>query len=514
MSIDFIIDGSWFCNNVGTVSPVEGARVEFWQQESSIVDWFDQHISNTHTDANGQYSGAFSSHHRHRMYARLVLNDDQGARLHNWWIDSSWCIDTPTGLNTSGLIHNDLVIAQDGGNGTPLCAIWQGARMAVQDYIATIGEAPPGGPYDIDIDYNLFSYPWSTLGTTHWPYGYVTGGAYGPNASYSVNFHEFGHTVRHSLDGNFAHFLYDAVRFWYARTHNPIDCGGTNHGFAFNEGWAEFWATDWGAEPPGAPCEQTTDIEQEGDVAAMLYALSLCSDVGRAGMVSILRENPGSIHSFPDFEAALRGIFPDCGVGALRQGEAVAHNAGEEYAVPAATRIEVTDRLLAKQAQTTDALRRAYGDATRNATTVRPCDSPEQCESLFEMVTAPALLRGRIDQSEQVTAVLKADLRRLQDHGEDEHGAILIERTYRDRLLERKRFDSRTYEIVTDAANAALAAIAPFEDSDRSGTLARKMAIIRASVTDLESRRDRELPPPEAVQPPGADFGQTVTPTT
>ena len=42
MSIDFIIDGSWFCSNVGTGSPVEGARVEFWQQESSIVDWFDQ----------------------------------------------------------------------------------------------------------------------------------------------------------------------------------------------------------------------------------------------------------------------------------------------------------------------------------------------------------------------------------------------------------------------------------------------------------------------------------------
>ena len=52
--------------------------------------------------------------------------------------------------------------------------------------------------------------------------------------------HELAHTVRHSYDGNNGHFLVDAVRFNYARHH---DCGKqTNDGFAFNEGWAEFWA--------------------------------------------------------------------------------------------------------------------------------------------------------------------------------------------------------------------------------------------------------------------------------
>lgn len=44
------------------------------------------------------------------------------------------------------------------------------------------------------------------------------------------------------MDGDFAHFMYDVVRFWYMRNHN---CGTkSNYGYAFNEGWAEFWANE------------------------------------------------------------------------------------------------------------------------------------------------------------------------------------------------------------------------------------------------------------------------------
>ena len=51
--------------------------------------------------------------------------------------------------------------------------------------------------------------------------------------------HEFAHTIRHYYDGNYAHFLADAGRFWYLRSHS---CSlETNPGFAFNEGWAEYW---------------------------------------------------------------------------------------------------------------------------------------------------------------------------------------------------------------------------------------------------------------------------------
>lgn len=47
--------------------------------------------------------------------------------------------------------------------------------------------------------------------------------------------HEFAHTVRHTLDGSLKHWIKDALRFWYPRTH---ECDlQTNPGFAFNEGW-------------------------------------------------------------------------------------------------------------------------------------------------------------------------------------------------------------------------------------------------------------------------------------
>lgn len=62
----------------------------------------------------------------------------------------------------------------------------------------------------------------------------------GEDLSFVTAKHELAHTVRHSYDGNNGHFLSDVARYNYVRRHN---CGTkANHGYAFNEGWAEFWA--------------------------------------------------------------------------------------------------------------------------------------------------------------------------------------------------------------------------------------------------------------------------------
>ena len=52
--------------------------------------------------------------------------------------------------------------------------------------------------------------------------------------------HEFAHTVRHSYDGGLIHLYRNIWRYRYAQRHNCSTM--TNYGFAFNEGWAEFWA--------------------------------------------------------------------------------------------------------------------------------------------------------------------------------------------------------------------------------------------------------------------------------
>jgi hypothetical protein len=546
--INFTIDGSWFCNNRGDVRPVAGARVEFWQQVSSFVDWFDKHISDTHTNTNGQYSQGFSSGHQHDFYARLVLNDDQGARLHNWWTGSSWGIDTGTGSNTSGTIHHDLVISKDGGSSTPKCAIWQGARNAYQEYVGTVGVAPPDSLYDISLETTIFPTPWTTLETTHWPDGYTTMGG-GPNSPYPVNFHEFAHSVRHSFDGDFGHFLFDVARFGYIRQHAP--CDKSNLGFAFNEGWAEFWATDWGATPPAAPScgASTTDMEREGNVAAALYGLSTCTGVGRAGMVAVLQGNPGAIHSFDEFANALDRSFPECRLGVLRQGEVIPHNVGEEVALSIQARAAATLVKISLQNQVTDALIRSYRAAVAAAALARPCETVPTCDALFQVVTAPSLLAGRIAQSKQVTARLQNDLRQLsdqpsdedqqdgssssmdqnqeqgrsshldesgQDGGsgrmdeDDEDGGLSLANAalYRRHASDQKAFDRRTLTAVITATRRALAALRPFVKRDPTGTLAAYMADLRQSLADFQNRRDRGLTPPESLQPPGGSSGE------
>ena len=61
----------------------------------------------------------------------------------------------------------------------------------------------------------------------------------GENLNDATAQHELAHTIRHHYDGSYFHFSWDATRFWYLRSHN---CNtSSNHGFAFNEGWAEFW---------------------------------------------------------------------------------------------------------------------------------------------------------------------------------------------------------------------------------------------------------------------------------
>ncbi len=552
-AINFTIDGSWFCNNRGDVRPVAGARVEYWLRVSSIVNWFDEEITATHTNINGQYSQGFSSDDQNDFYARLSLNDDQGARLHNWWTGSSWTIDTGAGRNTSGTIHHDLVISRDGGSGTPRCAIWQGAHNAYREYVASVGAAPPDSNYDISLETTIFPTPWTTLATTHWPDGYTTRGG-GPNAAYAVNFHEFAHSVRHSFDGNFFHFLIDAVRFGYPRTHSP--CDKTNLGFAFNEGWAEFWATDWGATPPAAPfCQgaSTTDMEREGNVAAALFGLSQCRGVGRAGMAGVLQRNPagvtGRIHSFAEFASAANISFRQCGLPVVVPGEAIDHNVGEEVALTIPQRAAATLAKIAFQNQVTDSLIRSHRAAVAAAALARPCDSVLTCKALFQVVTAPPLLAGRIAQSKQVTARLQRDLEQLSDHQTDEdheegrssstgdhrkqggstqldengqHGdsgrmeeddedgglSLTSAGLYRRHLSDQQAFDRTTLTTVISATRRALAALKPFAKKDRTGTLAAYVAKLTKSLADFQHQRARGETPSGSLQPPGGAFGE------
>jgi len=107
----------------------------------------------------------------------------------------------------------------------------------------------------------------------------------------------------HLQDGNLAHFLYDVARFVYTRNHH---CGSrTNNGYAFNEGWAEFWA----GECYGTYGSSVTDYRYEGNVAKALRALKSKCGTSDRNMVEVLRRNRNKIHSYIEYQRAHKSLY-------------------------------------------------------------------------------------------------------------------------------------------------------------------------------------------------------------
>lgn len=161
----------------------------------------------------------------------------------------------------------------------------------------------PGNDGELAIEIPVvinFGTPYTTWDTIHWPGVYM---------KYGGIDHEFGHRLRHAIDGNVSHFNGDAVLYQYPRSHTFDE--DTNLGFAFNEGWANYFrhemqpnylAGTWKGKYKGN--------EVEGDVAYKLIALSKCG--GFKAMWGTLKANPGTIHSFPEFKDAFYGLHPEC----------------------------------------------------------------------------------------------------------------------------------------------------------------------------------------------------------
>lgn len=123
----------------------------------------------------------------------------------------------------------------------------------------------------------------------------------GSFVSYETAKHELAHTLRHRYDGALSHFVYDAGRFVYTRTHYCSK--STNLGFAFNEGWAEFWA---GSCLTGSA---TGSKIVEGNVASALRKLQSDCNSSDYRMWEVLRKNAGRIHSYSSYEHYHKSLY-------------------------------------------------------------------------------------------------------------------------------------------------------------------------------------------------------------
>jgi hypothetical protein len=398
-SVSFNVTGKWTCNNRGTVKPIAGARVELWHD---ISYWFDDKLGSTHTASDGSFNFGVRADSNFDLYAKVVLNDDNGTSLGNWYSFSDWDTDTNTVGSHSGTVGlGTWQISKDGGSGTPKCGIWQGAHNAYANYRQVIGSRPPDSHYSISAEFPCCGTPFTTTDTTRWPSGYQTGSSGDQDGGYSVNFHEFAHSVRHSFDGGFAHFLFDVGRFNYAQNHNL--CSNTNQGFAFNEGWAEYWA-----HTLSTCTSDITNYNYEGNVATALNGLEQCSS--RPTLVRVLRENPagitGGIHSYSEFKTkwdAIVGprpclIRPIGGVVAVEDSFSIARLTSEVN-----KQIAAINRVIAS-------LSRRMTGARRLASRVGGCRLARQCLPGIEKLSDPIALNAEIQQAKLVRSRLLAGL--------------------------------------------------------------------------------------------------------
>ncbi len=391
-SVNFQVKGQWLCNNRGMVTPLVGARVELWKSNSY---WFDDKLGAAHTTTTGSFNLSVQAGSNFDLYAKLVLNDDQGVNLGEWYSFSDWSTETETVGSHAGIVNlGTYEIDKDKGAGTPKCAIWQGAHNAYQNYKQVIGSAPPDSHYSISADFPCCGTPFTTTDTTRWPSSYETGRG-SLDGGYSVNFHEFAHSVRHSFDGGTAHFLFDAARFGYPKTHSL--CQLSNEGFAFNEGWAEYWA--------GTPatCGDGTNFSQEGNVATALTGLEKCAN--RPTMVRVLRESPGAIHSFSEFKAKFFSIVGPraCLLNSIK-GLEVAQ--GSLDAAQLAANVE---QQVSGQTQLINGLSRQLGGVRTRAKNPGKC-TKRSCLSGIEKVIEPSAVNAQIAQAKLVRERLKSGL--------------------------------------------------------------------------------------------------------
>jgi hypothetical protein len=515
---DFVIRGWFESTQLGKTFPVESALVEIYRD---VPYQLDQFVGSTITGADGSYDVKLWANDADTYYAKLRLNDVAGVYLHEGGNPSIKDYNSSNrGSNAQPVIDlGGTNITVDGGSGTPKSAVWQGGHAAFQEFIHTFGAPPPTGDYEIAIQYTKSSMTWTARSTTNWEegtqtYKYSTGAPTAPTDAgfdpyfsqffnYSTNFHEFGHALRHTIDGDQRHFTDDASRWTYARGHNW--CGSTLIdvvAFGFNEGWAEFWALDTGDDVtrncPGLPLD---DMAKEGSVMNDLHkvaqAISACQpkiakpdeafQAQRRNLFSILNRGQNIIHSEGEFRNNAMEQFPGCPLPPV--GTSVA-------ADPTAMKGSIPPKLLASRMARlgrrvefyrAESRRRARALATVTpmADNSRNCNSIP-CKTFVEQLIRPAVLRGQMEYANLIGQSLArryAELRHTSQKAPELSSAVIDRDHERDDLFRRA-----TLKIVLEMLDTSGRLLDRYSKRDRTGQVGEIAAELRRTARRLQLR--------------------------
>ena len=506
-----VYQGQWLCDDRGTIQPLGGIELQLWRRGPDFfpVEWVGAIDDRGFANPDGTFSlRATNGEDTH--FVRMALRDAAGVHLKDFWGINDWSVD-------SGGVRNDVAVRNLGGLlfSTPgqshKCAIWRGFHIAHQQFRALTGINPPSGGLLINADAVTAGVPFTPHTTIMWPGGFPVG--YSGGGDDSITRHEFGHVVRHGYDGDAGHFIGDVVTHNYLQNHEP--CLKTGPGFAFNEGWAEFWANDY-APAPSCPGRAGDDYEVEGNVAAALADLEArCFDGHRSSMVDVLRANPGVIHSFQDFRARVACPAP-----------LVVSTPAPRAAPLAAIVLSPRQRadLARSQVRALDAqLRRLRIDlsaAARRSATLPACVRTP-CTAALRRATRPAILRTEIqlaqlvrstvdDQdtvNEQVTlgklAVGAATKRMNATQRANRIKAARISADgIRDALIAgRPVFADDTSAAMRRLRTRLVGRLAGFRKAQKGATAAPGLVLDQAIIDRLRKVRPQAFPNPEPIPP-------------
>jgi hypothetical protein len=490
--------GNFYTWENGVLVPLKFARVEIMDSDSDTDTILDDTLGTGNTDANGHFEidgsggdGGSFWWSKPDVYARVDLSDDYprvlppeyGGKAHP--VRCTDELNSARGCDSPEHDHDNIsgnvdVGSWAWGNKTESSAptVWLASRDAFVRFVEAFHNIPPAGYYDIEYWSGIWTgTPWTNLDATHWPIHYTTDGG-------RVNSHEFGHSVRHSFDGGQNHFNWDVTRFVYARYHDL--CDSTNHGFAFNEGWAEFWAGDTGG------CNATLDFEVEGDVANALAQVASCCEAKTAGLLQTLNFNPGRIHSFDEFRQEYEKRFHDgC---ALKASTRVAVGTTKELHPLTDEQQDAwlqgeLDAQSAKLAELERALSKAMLQAHEAESHVE-----RQPYQVFQAVLKPYLLRASIQTRKLAIERLKSER-----HDREAVRRSLEDGTFDQRYAERKRRYLRAvWSVNLRELRAASRKLQSLKKTPEGTVLLDEL---RQKIARLERQHRSGDPPPAGMQP-------------
>jgi hypothetical protein len=94
-SVSFEVKGQWTCDNRGTVTPLAGARLELWLP-GGLDPVVRRKARRDAHQRNGTYSFSVKADDSFDPYSKVVMNDDQGLHLGNWYSFSDHDTETET----------------------------------------------------------------------------------------------------------------------------------------------------------------------------------------------------------------------------------------------------------------------------------------------------------------------------------------------------------------------------------------------------------------------------------